>query len=359
MPKLQWDLSELRSLVAEGPNPSAWEVLVIVIAAAVTVGAALRAVLVAVWRQRHSSPPRDEASSNQVPYQWTRPIDVIDRRTSSGAPADTAAFTPRATQWSRPVTTRWPDLIPHRFMIRVLGPVDLVDHCGAPVAVARSKSLELIAWLSLHRPVCSRDAVRAALWVRDVGDASFANVVSGARCAFVHHSGDPDTEWLGRPQAERLNLAPGVVSDVEVFDALLARARYGSAQERLAGFRRAFELVRGPPFEASAYRWADDEARTSSLTLAVVDAAREWAEAALAEGDATAVLEATSAGLRVLPGHEELVALRLRAHHRAGDLAALRAEWVSCQRALTGDPWQSGPAPWLTDLAESLLCGPA
>ena len=76
----------------------------------------------------------------------------------------------------------------------------------------------------------------------------------------------------------------------------------------------------------------------------------------LATGDVEGVFWATGQGLRVLPGHEELVALRMRAHARAGDLAAVRAEWGSYERALAADPWSDAePAPKLVDLRRELL----
>jgi len=348
------------SHLSAGPSASAWEAVTMLVATIMTVGAALRVLLGAMVgvlmtrRRAPASPPR--VLAREYCSHGELQVEVVDRR--SHAPPFRSVEQPAQPEVTpvQPVVTGPLDIPAHRFMIRVLGPVDLVDQHGVPVSVVRAKSLELLAWLALHRPVCSRDAARAALWVRDVSDASFANVVSGARRALVMHSGDPDTEWLGRPQSERLALAPGIVTDVAVFETLVSRARRARSAERVNEFRNAMALVRGAPFEASAYRWADDEARTSSLTLAIVDAARDWAETGLAEADPAAVLEATSAGLRVLPGHEELVALRLRAHHCAGDVAALRAEWVACQRAVAGDPWQSGPTPWLADLAESLLC---
>ena len=65
---------------------------------------------------------------------------------------------------------------------------------------------------------------------------------------------------------------------------------------------------------------------------------------------------ATGQGLRVLPGHEELIALRMRAHHRAGDLSGVRLEWESYERVLDADPWSDGePAQKLVVLRRQLL----
>ena len=58
----------------------------------------------------------------------------------------------------------------------------------------------------------------------------------------------------------------------------------------------------------------------------------------------------------MLPGHEELIALRMRAHARAGDLSGVRLEWECYERVLNADPWSDGePAPKLVLLRRELL----
>ena len=63
--------------------------------------------------------------------------------------------------------------------------VEVVDADGATAAFERSKALELIAWLALHRDRSTRAGARTALWELDVRDATFANVVSEARRAMA------------------------------------------------------------------------------------------------------------------------------------------------------------------------------
>ena len=68
------------------------------------------------------------------------------------------------------------------------------------------------------------------------------------------------------------------------------------------------------------------------------------------------MFRATGRGLRVLPGHEELIGLRMRAHARVGDLAGVRSEWESYERMINADPWSDGePSPKLVDLRRQLL----
>jgi hypothetical protein len=60
-------------------------------------------------------------------------------------------------------------------------------------------------------------------------------------------------------------------------------------------------------------------------------------------------------GLEVLPGHEELVALRLRAHAARGDRVALRHEYACYEQSLLADPWAGDPSPALASLRRDLL----
>ncbi len=82
----------------------------------------------------------------------------------------------------------------------------------------------------------------------------------------------------------------------------------------------------------------------------------ELAGHALSIGDTELVFWATGQGLAVLPGHEELIALRMRAHARSGDLAGVRQEWESYERVIVADAWSDGePAPKLLALRRELL----
>ena len=76
----------------------------------------------------------------------------------------------------------------------------------------------------------------------------------------------------------------------------------------------------------------------------------------LSLGDVDGVFWATGQGLKVLSGHEELISLRMRAHARRGDLAGVRSEWESYERAIAADPWAAAePAPKLVGLRRELL----
>ena len=153
-----------------------------------------------------------------------------------------------------------------------------------------------------------------------------------------------------------LPLHPEVVADADVVRHRLDRARLQPPELAIETLRPAVELIRDLPFTGTGYLWPDAEGIQSNLVLLATSAATELAGHHLSMGDVDGVFWATGRGLRVLPGHEELIALRMRAHARAGDLSGVRLEWESYERVLNADPWSDGePAPKLVLLRRELL----
>jgi hypothetical protein len=245
-------------------------------------------------------------------------------------------------------------------LVRVLGAVHVHDGAGADARFERSKAQELVCWLALHRPTATRAGARTALWETDVRDATFANVVSDARRNLARLVPPPEgEEWIGRTLNESLPLHDLVRTDADLLADRVRAARGRPPAVAIALLRPGLALVTDLPFSGTGYLWPDAEGTVTELVLLVTTAAIEMAEHCLATGDVEGVFWATGQGLRVLPGHEELVALRMRAHARTGDLAAVRAEWGSYERALAADPWSDAePAPKLVELRRELL-GPA
>ncbi len=242
-------------------------------------------------------------------------------------------------------------------MVRLLGPVEVVGAGLVPVEFERSKALELVVWMSQHRDRSTRGAARTALWEVNVRDATFANVVSDARRALARQvASDDGVEWIGRTLTEALPLHPSVTTDAELLADRLAHARRQDPDDAIATLRPGLELVRDIPFSTTSYLWPDTEGITSQLILLVTSAATVLAGHYLAAGDTEGVFWATGQGLKVLAGHEELLALRMRAHARHGDLAGVRQEWESYERTLSADLWADAePAPKLVALRRELL----
>ena len=245
----------------------------------------------------------------------------------------------------------------HKIVVSLLGGVEVRDADGRPGSFERSKTVELIAWLATHRERATRSGARTALWELDVRDATFANVVSEARRGLARLVAPPaGEEWVARTLTEQLPLHEAVVTDADLVEDRLAHARLVPPGEAIEALRPAVAMIRDMPFAGTSYLWPDAEGITSNLVLLAITAASEFAGHALSMGDTEGVFWATAHGLKVLPGHEELIGLRMQAHARAGDLAGVRQEWESYERVLIADAWSDGePAPKLLTLRRELL----
>ncbi|HSB86413.1 MAG TPA: LysM peptidoglycan-binding domain-containing protein [Ilumatobacteraceae bacterium] len=249
---------------------------------------------------------------------------------------------------------------PHEFVVRLLGQVEVRSAVGQLVIFERSKAQELVVWLSQHRHRPTRGAARTALWETVVRDATFSNVVSDARRALARVVQPPSgQEWIGRTMNEDLPLHDLVVSDVELLADRVAAARDLLPSAAIEALRPGVALIEGMPFAGTSYLWPDAEGITSALVLLATSAAATLASHYLVIGDVDGVFWATGQGLKVLAGHEELIALRMRAHADRGDLAGVRGEWESYERALQADSWAAAePSPKLVELRRQLLSPP-
>ncbi len=293
----------------------------------------------------------------EQPLIWmddaTPEVDVDER-----GPIDRPAH-PEAVAVAEEPATPVDDFEPmdHAIVVTLLGGVTVRSADGATATWERSKTVELIAWLATHRAHSTRAAARTALWELDVRDATFANVVSEARRGLGRLvKPDDGEEWLARTLTEQLPLHPLVVTDAQLVEERLAQARLQPPAQAIATLRPAVEMVTGMPFVGSSYLWPDAEGITSNLVLLAISACAELAGHALSVGDIDLVFSATAHGLAVLPGHEELIALRMRAYARSGDLAGVRQEWENYERVIVADAWSDGePAPKLVALRRELL----
>jgi hypothetical protein len=241
-------------------------------------------------------------------------------------------------------------------MVRMLGPLDIVDRSGGAARFERARATELVAWLTEHREGATRSRARAALWGQPIQDATFANVVSDARRGLANLVGPPiGEEWIGRTLSEHLPIHRLVVTDAAILTDRRRCAASCSPPDAVAILRPGLELVRDVPFNGSAALWADAEGLMSNVLLLIVGAATDLAEHYLTLGRYDDVFWATAKGLAALPGHEELVALRMRAHADSGDPAGVRTEWDSYERVLAADPWgDASPSPRLVALRREI-----
>lgn len=241
--------------------------------------------------------------------------------------------------------------------VRLLGPVDAETRNGVPLSFEKSKSLELLAWLTTHRERPTRVAARTALWEISVQDATFNNVVSGLRRGLASGSvGVDQIEFLPKTFSDHLSIHGSVITDVDVLNNAVSLVKKRGDRESWFGLRDALDRVRDLPFAGTDYLWPDSEGITSNFILSVITGSIMAAEHALQQGDLAGVFRATGQGLKVLHGHEELVALRMRAYGDAGDRAGVNAEWSSYERSLLHDSWSGGaPSPRIVALKRELI----
>ena len=244
-------------------------------------------------------------------------------------------------------------------LVRTLGPVDVQLNDGTVIEFEKSKTKELLAWLTSHRSRPTRSAARTALWDVNVADATFTNIVSDARRMLNQtHLISNTEEWLPRTFNDQLPFHISIISDGEILESCITRAHELEPNQAIAELHRGLELVRDLPFSGTGYLWPDAEGITSQLVLNVITASAMAGELDLQRGEIEGVFWATSKGLKVLGAHEELIALRMRAHALRGDFAGVRGEWHSYERAVKSDSWaNSQPSPKLLNLYNQLNSG--
>lgn len=238
------------------------------------------------------------------------------------------------------------------FVVRVMGRpcVEHVD--GGEVSFERSRSEELVVWLALHPDRRRRSTARAEMWNVPVKDATFSNVTSDVRRSLTAQEMPPtDEQWLSATLTDEMPLHRRIVTDVSLLASCLEHARRDPDDGGADLLAFGLGYVRGCPLEGSRYLWRDTTGISTQIALLIVRAATMCAEMALDRGDVEGLYWSTSQGLMAVPGHEGLVALRMRQHAHNGDTASLSAEWEAYCRSLTTDDWgDARPSPKMVDL---------
>lgn len=244
----------------------------------------------------------------------------------------------------------------YKVLVRTLGPVEVELADGTTIEFEKSKTKELLAWLTNHRSRPTRSAARTALWEFTVADATFTNVVSDIRRTLKQTELlSPLEEWIPRTFNDHLPFHHSIVSDGEVLHACIVNAQRLTPDAAVVELHRGLEHVRDLPFSGTGYLWPDAEGITSQLVITVITAAIMAAELDLRRGKTDGVFWATAQGLKVLGAHEELFALRMKAHALNGDLAGVRFEFDSYLRAIASDSFSiTEPSQKLVSLLNKL-----
>ena len=207
------------------------------------------------------------------------------------------------------VVTEW------ALVVKLFGYPVVENEAGDIALFRKRRSLELLTWLALNRDRSRRSAARTAMWDLDITDSTFSTIVSDMRRGLAEIDQQAQrSDWVPTTYSDELPLSIRVITD----DVLMAQALESFRKDSSNSFEivRALSHVRDVPFAGTSYSWADLDGTTTRLVILAITAALEVAHWALATGDMTAFEIAVTAGLRVFPGHEELIALQEKAKLR-------------------------------------------
>jgi hypothetical protein len=203
-------------------------------------------------------------------------------------------------------------------VVKLFGYPVVENEAGDIAQFRKRRSLELLTWLALNRDRSRRSAARTAMWDLDITDSTFSTIVSDMRRGLKELDQQAQRfDWVPTTYSDELPLSIRVTTD----DVLMAQALESFRKDSSKSFEivRALSYVRDVPFAGTSYSWADLDGTTTRLVILALTAATEVAFWALATGDMTAFEIAVTAGLRVFPGHEELLALQEEAKLRCHD----------------------------------------
>jgi hypothetical protein len=194
-------------------------------------------------------------------------------------------------------------------VVRLFGYPVVENEAGYVAQFRKRRSLELLTWLALNRDRSRRSAARTAMWDLDIADSTFSTVVSDMRRGIAEIDQQfSRTDWVPTTYSDDLPLSIRVITD----DVLMAQAleSFRKNSENSSEIIKVLSHVRDVPFAGTSYSWADLDGTTTRLVILAITASIEVARWALIAGNTAAFEIAITAGLRVFPGHEELLALQ-------------------------------------------------
>jgi two-component SAPR family response regulator len=180
---------------------------------------------------------------------------------------------------------------------------------GLTAEFRKKRALELLTWLSLNRDRARRSAARTAMWEIAINDSTFSTVVSDMRRGLSVLGSSMATDSLVPiTYNDDIPLSVHVMSDADILaDALHMFQQDESYADDLLN---CLQWLRDVPFAGTSYSWADLDGSTTRLVILGVTAATEVARWAIEHQNTDALTSAVRAGLRVMPGNEELLELQ-------------------------------------------------
>jgi len=180
---------------------------------------------------------------------------------------------------------------------------------GQTAEFRKKRALELLTWLSLNRDRARRSAARTAMWEIAINDSTFSTVVSDMRRGLSVLGSSMATDSLVPiTYNDDIPLSVHVMSDADILaDAL---HRFQQDESYADDLLNCLQWLRDVPFAGTSYSWADLDGSTTRLVILGVTAATEVARWAIQHQNTDALTSAVRAGLRVMPGNEELLELQ-------------------------------------------------
>jgi len=239
-------------------------------------------------------------------------------------------------------------------MLRVLGPLEVVDDAGGAVVLA-PRGRRLLASLTVRADqVATTDWLIDAVWGAEPPvspEAALQTQVSRLRTALRSSAG---LRISTQPNGYRLEVRPDTL-DIREWQDLLSRSRRAKDDPVLAAnlLDSALALWRGPAYgELGEEGFAQPEA--SRLAAEQVAAIEELAELRLATGDAPSALAPLTELVRLHPFRERPVQLLMLALHRLGRTAEA-LQTLESLRSRLGEELGLDPSPELETLQRQIL----
>lgn len=233
----------------------------------------------------------------------TIPVDAVADPDTRHLLAGVDRSCPRQPAAFHGVLDQW------RVVVKVYGYPSVENARGDSAEFRKRRSLELITWLALNRDRQRRSAARTAMWDVDISDSTFSTVISDMRRALAClDESRGAASWCPPTYSDEIPLDAAIVTDADLLEVALHRFNTdGSSVDELV---KILSWIRDVPFAGTAYSWADLDGTTTRLVIVAVDAATTIARWAVERDRRDVLRTAVTAGLRVMPGCEELLSIQ-------------------------------------------------
>ena len=189
--------------------------------------------------------------------------------------------------------------------VKLFGYPRAVSADGTVVEFRKKRSLELLTWLVLNRDRARRSTARTAMWDVSVSDSSFSTVVSDLRRGLRDAVGSSECEFVPTTYTDEIPLSNLIVTDAERLS--MEYQRFKESLVMSADLRSLLAGMRDIPLAGTAYSWADLDGTTTRLVMSALTITVDVARVSLERSAIEDAMLATSAGLRVFPGCDELL----------------------------------------------------